>query len=251
MIGVAIVLILIYYFLVESVGYAWIFSGVVLYLAIGYTSLKQHAMAVALPLSKGDMEAARKKVGYIVSRDVNSLDEVGVRKATIESVLENGSDAIFAPLFWFLVGGVPAVIIYRLANTLDAMWGYKTDHFLYFGRFAARMDDILNWLPSRIVALSYVMLGDSKQALTCWRKQSKQLSSPNGGVVMTSGAGALNVTLGGDGFYHGKKHHKPIFGCGDEPENKDINRALGLIDKTLLLWVGAVSLSTYVYWLYL
>ena len=142
---------------VLSVVILIVFDIVILSLAIAHTSLKQHAFAIVSPLVKGDLACARKQLSYIVSRDTEQLSEVGVRQATIESVLENGSDAIFAPLFWYLVGGLPAVIIYRLANTLDAMWGYKTQRFNYFGRFSARIDDILNWFPARLVGLSYAM----------------------------------------------------------------------------------------------
>ncbi|MGH1487085.1 MAG: adenosylcobinamide-phosphate synthase CbiB [Cellvibrionaceae bacterium] len=213
------------------------FDSVVLYFAIGYKSLRQHTMAVLKPLVQGDLSSARYKVSMMVSRDAQSLDDDGVRKATLESVLENGSDAIFAPVFWFLIGGLPAVLVYRFANTLDAMWGYKTEQFLYFGRFSARMDDILNWLPARLVGFSYALVGKIQAALRCWREQSHLLESPNGGVVMTAGAGALNVTLGGNSYYKGELKEKPLFGCGETPENNDLLRCLNLIDKTLLLWL--------------
>jgi adenosylcobinamide-phosphate synthase len=188
-----------------------IFDMVILAIAIGHTSLKQHAFAVLHPLLRGDLSDARKHVANIVSRDTDQLNEVGVRQATIESVLENGSDAIFAPLFWYVIGGLPAVIIYRLANTLDAMWGYKTQRFNYFGRFSARMDDILNWFPSRLVGLSYAVLGHARSSLMCWSQQAKLIDSPSGGVVMSAGAGALQVRLGGACSYHGKIKNKPEF----------------------------------------
>ncbi|MFT7388719.1 MAG: adenosylcobinamide-phosphate synthase [Candidatus Endobugula sp.] len=212
------------------------FEAVFLYLAIGYTSLRQHAMAIVKPLVDGDIVSAREKVGWIVSRDTDQINDNDVRKATIESVLENGSDAVFAPIFWFVVGGFPAVILYRLSNTLDAMWGYKTDRFLYFGRFSARMDDVLNYMPSRLVAISYASLGQFLLAVSCWRKQAPLLASPNAGVVMTSGAGALDVSLGGDAYYHGELTPKPVFGGHGTVTNDDIFRALRLIDKTLILW---------------
>lgn len=218
------------------------FEAFFLYLTMGYTSLRQHAMAIVKPLIDGDLGLARQKVSWIVSRDTAQMDETDIRKATIESVLENGSDAVFAPLFWFVVGGLPAVIIYRLSNTLDAMWGYKTDQFLYFGRFSARMDDVLNYIPSRLVALSYAVLGKFIVAMACWKKQASLLNSPNAGVVMTAGAGALNVSLGGDAFYHGKLTTKAVFGGCAIVTNHDIIRALRLIDKTLLLWCIVIVL---------
>jgi adenosylcobinamide-phosphate synthase len=224
----------------QYIGYVWLVEGVFLYLAIGYRSLRQHSVAVLQALTENDIEKAREKVGWIVSRETKNLDAVGVRRSTIESVLENGSDAVFAPLFWFLVGGVPAVVIYRLANTLDAMWGYKNEHFLFFGRFSARMDDVLNYLPSRLVALSYAVLGRYSLAMRCWHQQAKALASPNGGVVMTAGAGTLNLRLGGDTHYHGQLMQKPFFGGDNDPEDNDITRSIVLIDKTLGLWCGAI-----------
>ena len=223
----------------------WVLNAIVLYLAVGYTSLRQHALAVLTPLYQNHLASAREQVGRIVSRDTDQLDAEGVRKATIESVLENGSDAIFAPLFWFVVGGVPGVIIYRLTNTLDAMWGYKTERFLLFGRFSAKMDDVLNWVPSRLVGLSYSILGKTRQALYCWLKQAHLLESPNGGVVMTAGAGALSVLLGGNGIYSGELKQKPLFGYGNAPSNNDILSSLSLITKTLLLWLVLIAAFDY------
>ncbi len=214
----------------------------IVYLAIGYKSLRQHAQAVVKPLKHHQLENAQNAVGMIVSRDTESMQPIDIRKATIESVLENGNDAIYAPIFWFIIGGVPAVLIYRLSNTLDAMWGYKTERFLWFGRFAARMDDILNWVPARLTALSYTVLGNTRQAIQCWLHQSDQLESPNGGVVMTTGAGALGLRLGGYAIYHGVRKQKPHFGCEDDPVEGDIERSVQLIDKTLWLWCVVLTL---------
>lgn len=249
--GITLILIILHAHIAQWFDDSWfdkswavtiILDAIIVYLAIGYTSLRQHSIAIAKPLMENDLCNARKKVAYIVSRDTASLDAENIRKATIESVLENGSDAIFAPLFWFVVGGVPAIILYRLANTLDAMWGYKTVRFLFFGRFSARMDDVLNWLPSRLVAISYALLGRTQLAIHCWRQQAHLLESPNGGVVMSSGAGALNIMLGGAAVYHGELKQKISFGCGNTVETNDIYRALRLIDKTVLLWCAVFFL---------
>ncbi len=210
----------------------------VVYLCVGYTSLRQHALAVLFPLQKNRIEQAREKVGLIVSRDTQMMDATKIRQATIESVLENGSDAVIAPLFWYMVAGLPGIILYRLANTLDAMWGYKTPRFLYFGRFAARMDDILNWFPARITASLYTVLGNRSRAWHCWQEQSVHCESPNAGVVMAAGAGALGIQLGGDSIYHGQPKTKPILGEGQLPDNDDLMRALRLLDRSLYLLVG-------------
>ena len=116
---------------------------VVLYFCIGGRSLAEHAHAVAVPLSSGDLEVARAQLARIVSRDTAHLDAQSVTKATVESVLENGSDALLAPIFWFALAGAPGVLCYRLSNTLDAMWGYRNARYLHFGRAAARIDDFL------------------------------------------------------------------------------------------------------------
>ena len=148
----------------------------------------------------------------IVSRQTDKMTTNDVRKATIESVLENGADAIFAPLFWFIIAGPTGAILYRLTNTLDAMWGYKNTQYFYFGWATARFDDFLNWVPARLTALSYALLGKSLDAFKCWKNQAHLLDSPNAGPVMTAGAGALDIRLGGPAWYHGQLKDKISFG---------------------------------------
>lgn len=221
-----------------------IFSAMVLYLVVGWQSLSEHALAVHSALMQKNLPLAREKVGYIVSRQTSELDEVGVTKATMESVLENGSDAVFAPLFWFVVLGPVGAIAYRVINTLDAMWGYKNDRFYAFGWAAAKLDDFVNWIPARLCALTYAFVaGQSgwQQGLNAWRKQASKCESPNAGPVMTCGAGALNVALGGDAVYHGKRVSRPVMGQGFVPVPGDIERSLTLVKRGVYLWV-AVSL---------
>lgn len=210
-----------------------------LYLSIGWQSLREHGLSVAEVFSREGLDAARKQVSRIVSRDTDAMDESAVSRATIESMLENGSDAIFAPLFWFMLAGPAGAVMYRLANTLDAMWGYRTERYAAFGFCSAKLDDVLNWVPARLTALSYALLGQTVTAFHCWQQQAADCASPNGGPVMCSGAGSLGIELGGGASYHGKWQTRPIMGAGREAVIGDIDRSIQLVDKTVMLWIGS------------
>ena len=220
----------------------FLFSSVIVYLCIAPRSLKEHAQAIAAPLLAGDLPLAREKLSMIVSRDTQALSEAEISTAVCESILENGSDGIFAAMFWFVVAGIPGVVLYRAANTLDAMWGYKNERFLHFGWAAAKFDDLLNYLPARLVALSYALLGDFSSSIKCWSTQSREWKSPNAGPVMSAGAGALNIILGGKAQYDGEYQQRPELGCGNVASVKDISSALRLIQRTVFLWLTVVAL---------
>ncbi|MHB9798561.1 adenosylcobinamide-phosphate synthase CbiB [Pseudomonas sp. MT3] len=224
--------------LLPQVG--WLVQALALYAALGLRSLGEHAEPVALALRGGDLNEARLRVGCMVSRETSALDETAVARAATESVLENGSDAVFAALFWFAVAGAPGVVLYRLSNTLDAMWGYRNARFERFGWAAAKIDDVLNYIPARLVALTYALLGRTRLALRCWRMQAPQWDSPNAGPVMAAGAGALGVALGGAARYHGALHERPQLGEGPAPSAADIWRALALVRQGVLLWLALI-----------
>jgi len=213
-----------------------------LYLAIGGSSLAQHGRAVAEALALGDLSLARQRVGWMVSRDTAELDAEGVARSAVESVLENGNDALFGALFWFLLLGAPGVVMYRLVNTLDAMWGYRTERYRQFGYAAAKLDDLLNWPPARLTALGYILAGDTARGWRCWRSQGHRTDSPNGGVVMAAGAGALGLQLGGSTAYHGVMCDKPLLGEGLPARGPDIYRAIRLVQRALILWLVAILL---------
>jgi len=224
---------------VDALGvWKWMLEAGLLYLALGASSLGQHAHKVEQALTDGDLVQARQRVGYMVSRETATLDRTGVARATVESVLENGCDAVFGTLFWFLVAGAPGAVLYRLANTLDAMWGYKNEHYRHFGWAAARLDDVLNWLPARLTALTYALLGRTAAAWRCWRTQARAWESPNAGPVMAAGAGALALQLGGSAAYHGRQELRPVLGEGLAPQATDIGRAVALVQRGIWLWLG-------------
>ncbi|MGX2039370.1 adenosylcobinamide-phosphate synthase CbiB [Methylocaldum sp. MU1018] len=213
------------------------FGVLTLYAALGFASLGEHAEAVQAALAAGDLAEARRRVGYMVSRDTSDMKPEDVARAAVESVLENGNDAVFGALFWFALAGAPGAVLYRLANTLDAMWGYKSERFLRFGWAAARLDDGLNYLPARLAALTYALLGDARLALLCWRTQAGGWDSPNAGPVMAAGAGALRLALGGPARYRGEWHARPGLGQGPAPGAADIPRAVALVRRGVWLWL--------------
>lgn len=219
----------------------WIADALLLYFALGAKSLAEHGLRVADDLDANDIGAARQHVGWMVSRDTTTLDESGVAKAAVESVLENGNDAVFGALFWFVLLGGPGAMLFRLANTLDAMWGYRNERFLHFGWAAARIDDVLNFVPARLAALTYALLGQTRLALSSWRTQAHAWSSPNAGPVMAAGAGALDVRLGGTAIYDGHAEDRPILGTIRPPDVHDIRYAVMLVRRGLALWLAVIA----------
>ncbi|HEY1182209.1 MAG TPA: adenosylcobinamide-phosphate synthase CbiB [Rhodocyclaceae bacterium] len=232
--------------LAASIALPWagalLLNAALLWFSLGARSLEEHAEAIAVALEADDLPAARQAVARIVSRDTAALNANGVAKAGVETVLENGNDAVFGALFWFFLLGGPGALMFRLANTLDAMWGYRTDRLRYFGWAAARIDDVLNYLPARLTALTYAALGHTRSALQCWRTQARAWDSPNAGPVMAAGAGALEVTLGGAAQYHGREEVRPPLGCGAAPTAADIRRALRLVRRGIGVWLLAILL---------
>jgi adenosylcobinamide-phosphate synthase len=229
---------------------AWLFARwpaaalaghvLLLYFAIGLRSLRDHALPIADALAAGDLAAARALTGRIVSRDTGRAGAADLAKAGVESLLENGNDAMFGALFWFVIAGGPGALMFRLANTLDAMWGYRTERFHAYGCVAARIDDLLNLVPARLTALCYALLGNTRAALRCWHAQAPLWESPNAGPVMASGAGALGVLLGGNATYHGKLEMRPALGMGSAAAGPDIRRAWRLVALTAGCWLLAL-----------
>ncbi|MCD8212225.1 MAG: adenosylcobinamide-phosphate synthase CbiB [Oscillospiraceae bacterium] len=193
--------------------------------------LGKESRRVCKYLSGGRLERARKAVGRIVGRDTDELTEEGVARAAVESVAENFSDGEIAPLLWFLVGGAPLALCYKAVNTMDSMMGYKNPSYLYFGRRAAKLDDIANWIPARLSALLLIAAArpagaDAQGAMRIWRRDRRNHPSPNSAQAESAMAGALDIQLGGPARYSGRLEEKPTVGDPLRPVTPDeISRA--------------------------
>ena len=208
---------------------------------LGGTTLRREAAAMDALLRAGDLAGARGRVTHLCGRDPQQLDLDGLARATVESVAENTSDAVVAPLFWGGVAGVPGLLAYRAVNTLDAMVGHRSPRHARFGWAAARADDLANLLPARLtaaltVALAPVVGGRPGAALSAWRRDGRKHPSPNAGPVEAAFAGALGRTLGGRLAYAGRVEDRPLLGDGPAPQLDDVARA-----ARLSLAVGAAS----------
>ena len=199
--------------------------------ALAAKGLVQESMNVYRELTKPDLPAARIAVSRIVGRDTQALTAEGVTKAAVETVAENASDGVIAPLLYMLLGGAPLALTYKAINTMDSMVGYKNTQYLYFGRAAAKLDDVANYLPSRIAALLWVAAAaltgnDARNAWRIWRRDRRNHASPNSAQTESACAGALNAQLAGPAYYFGEYYPKPTIGDAVRPiEPEDIRRA--------------------------
>ena len=202
-----------------------------------------------LSLLKNDLPAARKAVSRIVGRDTQNLTAEGVTKAAVETVAENASDGVIAPLLYMLIGGAPLALTYKAINTMDSMLGYKNEKYLYFGRAAAKLDDVANYIPSRLAALLWVAAAaftgnDAKGAWRIWRRDRRNHASPNSAQTESACAGALGVQLAGPAYYFGEYYPKPTIGDALRPiEPQDIlraNRMMYVASGFALAWGAAI-----------
>jgi cobalamin biosynthesis protein CobD len=227
-------------------------EAVLCYFLIAPKALKDESMKVCRALNAGDIEGARKWLSYIVGRDTETLAEPEIVKAAVETVAENLSDGVIAPLIFICIGGAPLGMAYKAVNTLDSMLGYRNEDFEYFGKFAARIDDVVNFIPARISAVlmilgSFFIGADVKGAGRIYKRDRYNHKSPNSAQTESVCAGALGLCLGGDSYYHGVLVSKPTI--GDEihkPEPKHIaasNRlmyAAAIIAVVLLAGVSMI-----------
>ena len=230
-----------YFFYLNDLIWYWqiLCDASVLYLAIGLNSLHQHAMQVYKPLNVDNLTEARHFTGYLVSRETSTLTPDEMSRATVESMLENGHDSVIASMIYFIIGGAPLVILHRFANTLDAMWGYRTPQFNAFGFASARLDDLLGFFSAKVCTLLYALQSKSlktfTQALKNSASQGNQYKSHNCGWVMAAGATVMNIKLGGNASYHGKLIKSVTLGCGNNINIEDILKSVLLVKRAAIL----------------
>ena len=213
---------------------------------LGGRTLRKESRTMAGHLDAGDLEAARGRLNHLCGRDPSALDEPELARATVESVAENTSDAVVAPLVWGGLLGLPGLLAYRAANTLDAMVGHRSPRYARFGTAAARLDDGLNLVPSRLtglltIAVAPVAGGSSRETLRVWRRDRDDHPSPNAGQCESAMAGALGVRLGGRNIYFGRSETRPFLGDGPRPSAPHLRRAARVSGAVGLLATGIAA----------
>lgn len=225
-------------------SYIGFFVSVILgYTVLATKSLDRETRKVYNQLENAGIQDARRALSYIVGRETKDLEEEEIVRATVETIGENISDGIIAPMFYFFLGGVPLAMAYKAINTLDSMVGYKNNKYLYFGRFSAILDDIVNYIPARLTAIFIVIAAmfrgkDYKRAIKTVKEDRKNHESPNAGYPESAVAGALKIQLGGMSKYFGKEIHKPTI--GEALETLSSEHILKTID--LMYWTSMVAI---------
>ena len=211
------------------------------YQLLAVKSLRTESDAVYRKLNGGTLDGARRAVSMIVGRDTRQLDEAGITRAAVETVAENTSDGVVAPLFFMMVGGAVGGFFYKAINTMDSMVGYKNEKYAFFGTAAAKLDDLVNFLPARMAALLMILAAalageDAKNARRIWKRDRRKHASPNSAQTESVMAGALHIRLAGDAWYFGQLHQKPYIGDDDRPVRpEDIRRSHRLLYGTAWL----------------
>jgi adenosylcobinamide-phosphate synthase len=221
--------------------------GVLAWPLVALRSLHDHVAAVAKPLQAGDIAGARAAVSRIVGRDPAALDEAGIARAAIESLAENASDGIVAPVFWGALFGLPGIFGYKAINTLDSMIGHRTERHEAFGWAAARIDDVANFIPARLTGFLFVLLAPKRsEALSCMTRDARRHRSPNAGWPEAAMAGALRVRLSGPRIYHDSVSNEPWLNEGArDPLAADISHALTIYRRAMLLLAGLLAILAF------
>ena len=220
-------------------------QALVLSFMISPRTLADAAREIYWLLESENLPRAREKVGWIVGRDTANLNEAEVSRATVETVAENTVDGVISPLFYFAVGGLPLAVAYRAINTMDSMLGYKNEKYFYFGRVAARLDDIANFIPARLTGLLFVCAAivlhlDWRNAFNMMRRDASKHPSPNGGWAEATVAGALNIRLGGTNYYFGEPHFRAYMG-----EPNEILEAAHILGAIRLMYTATILFLTF------
>jgi adenosylcobinamide-phosphate synthase len=231
-------------------GLGWLqiaLVGVLAWPLVALRSLHDHVAAVAKPLQAGDVAGAREAVSRIVGRDPAALDESGIARATIESLAENASDGIVAPVFWGALFGLPGIVGYKAINTLDSMIGHRTEQHEAFGWAAARIDDVANFIPARLTGFLFVLLAPRRtEALSCMTRDARRHRSPNAGWPEAAMAGALGVRLSGPRIYQGSVTNEPWLNeAARDPLAADIAHALAVYRRAMLLLAGVLAILAF------
>jgi len=250
--GIVIIIFLLMYNLTSFIPYGKeIFSIFIFYSTIALKDLAAHGLRVKSSLDGNDIMLARKNIGMILSRDVDNLKQEKIITGTVESISENSSDSIIAPVFWGLILGPAGALTYRVINTMDAMWGYKNKRFIDFGRAAALLDDVVNFLPARITGVLICLVSGLKgfcsekdtgnQLTTTWRimiRDHNKTASPNAGYPEAAMAGSLGIQLGGEASYFGEIVKKQTIGDKiKNPEQDDISKSINIIALSVILFM--------------
>ncbi|MFI6323406.1 cobalamin biosynthesis protein [Nonomuraea sp. NPDC050556] len=215
--------------LAEKTSQKTLLTAAATWAVLGGTTLAREGVFMAEKLETRHINQARARLSHLCGRDPEKLDEAGLARATVESLAENTSDAVVAPLFWGAVAGIPGLLAYRAINTLDAMIGHHNPRYERFGWAAAKLDDVANYVPARITGLVTVLVsGNARKALAVLRRDGHRHPSPNAGRCEAAFAGALDLTLGGTNVYGSRVEHRPEMGDGPKPETGDIRRAVRL-----------------------
>ncbi|PWE31539.1 cobalamin biosynthesis protein CobD [Pararhodobacter marinus] len=227
-----------------------VIAGILAWPLVALRSMHQHVVAVADPLARGDLPAARHAVSMIVGRDPNRLDEAGVARAAVESLAENSSDGIVAPIFWGVVAGLPGIVAYKAINTLDSMIGHRTERYEHFGWASARIDDLVNLIPARLTGGLFALVsGQARRALRVVLADARHHRSPNAGWPEAAMAGALWIRLSGPRVYERGVSNEPwVNAAAPDPTPADLVRALRLYRHAMAVLAGMVAILAVTGW---
>lgn len=247
-IGVALI-----YWLLASVNVvlAWGWNVAVLYVTMGFRQFSHGYTAIAEALRVGDIDSARRELADWRSEPADEYNSTEIAKIAIEEGLVEAHRHVFGVMFWFvLLPGPAGAVLYRLSALLYEKWGLRSDEeYGRFGGFARKAFEVVDWIPARLTAMSFAVAGDFEDALYCWRQQAQSWMNPEQGIVLAAGAGALGVRLGETIHQHGTVSFRPELGIGDEADVNYMTSAVGLIWRSLLMWMFVIGLATVAFYL--